>query len=140
MAEVACMVCIGGSNLPGVMDFHYHKWPVVQPRPFQPGTHVLYSEHFTDVLPGTKVTTNLHLGWFICVKQERPERSAYQPYLRESMSKPKGLTRCRETEVAAHVLATLPAFCGICGCTRTKLRSLRCTACLHMHLKLECYT
>ena len=58
------------------------------------------------------------------------------PYLRESMSNPKGLTRCKATDVAAHVLATLPAFCGICGCTRTRLMSLRCTVCLYLQLRI----
>lgn len=47
-----------------------------------------------------------------------------------SSSKPRGPTRCSETLVAAHVRDTLPAFCGICGCTSTTCTSALWCCCL----------
>ena len=56
------------------------------------------------------------------------------PHLRSVISNPSGLTRCSPTEVAAQVLAMLPAFWGISGPTSRTCRSLLCC---FIHLQEE---
>ena len=123
------------------MYLHNNIWPVVQSCTFQPamqavasGLQVALARHCCTqaIIRACKIRSLANGYGSDRGKYARRQAQAclHRTCLVLSTSKASGLTRCRPTVVAAQVRATVPVFCGISGCTNTRLMSALLPACL----------